>query len=234
MNKKLIIAFVIAIFLVVVGIIAFFIGRNMTQKINVIQEVDRVNDLLQEETINFDQIDVILNRTVAKGNYAEVEDSIKGYLKESVGVIKEMRDEIDDEEITNISTTQNYAKDGPDFPHTKELIKEKIAKFQELKEKYNSLLTEEKTMSYINEKGLSSKYVNFYKNELIGDLKGVNEDQTVQNSLDDMVKLLEKMEEIINFLANNRGKWTIENEVLMFESQSLVNQYNEMINNLNS
>lgn len=89
---------------------------------------------------------------------------------------------LNDEKITNISTVENYKKDGKNFKETKEYIKKTIKDLEECKNKYYDFLTEEKAMSYINNKNLDSYYIDFYKEEILKDIEEEKNDKTIEES----------------------------------------------------
>ena len=54
-------------------------------------------------------------------------------------------------------------------------------------------------MSYINNKNLDSYYVDFYKQELIGNLEK-SKDNTVEHNIDGIITILDNYNSIIDFL----------------------------------
>ena len=87
-------------------------------------------------------------------------------------------------------------------------------------------------MSYIENKGLDSYYVNLYKEEYVGDMETVNEDKTVEESINQIIELLNISEEVINFLSENSSSWNIEDNVIVFDTDELSNQYVDLINKI--
>ena len=87
-------------------------------------------------------------------------------------------------------------------------------------------------MSYIENKNLDSYYVDLYKDEFVGDIESENDDKTVENSINDIIELLDISEEVINLLANNPDSWEINGEYIEFNNNSLSEQYDELINKL--
>lgn len=87
-------------------------------------------------------------------------------------------------------------------------------------------------MSYINNKNLDSYYIDFYKDEFVKNIKTNKNDKTIENSINDVISLLQESEKVINFLIDNKSSWKIDGENISFNSNILSNQYNELINNL--
>ena len=47
-----------------------------------------------------------------------------------------------------------------------------------------------------------------------------------------IIELLNNLEEIINFLKNNKDYWHVEEESIVFDNNQLVDQYNSLIDKL--
>lgn len=142
---------------------------------------------------------------------------------------KELRERLGLHEF--IKFLQSYS-DGKDFTESKEYITNTRETLEECKAKYTEFLTEEKAMSYINDKGLDSYYTDLYKNEFIGDMSSASQDTTVQDSIDEVIGILNTSEEVLNLLSENQDSWEIDGENISFNSESLSNQYDELINSL--
>ena len=87
-------------------------------------------------------------------------------------------------------------------------------------------------MSYINDKGLDSYYTDLYKEEFVGDMENAKSDDEVENSIDDIISILNTSEEVLNLLSQNQDSWEIDGENIVFNSDSLSNQYDELVNSL--
>ena len=81
--KKIIGIAILSIIVVIIGIFTYFFISDMKQEENFKTELTEILELSNEENINLDEINKILDRTVTKGDYAEVEKSCKSYLKDS-------------------------------------------------------------------------------------------------------------------------------------------------------
>ena len=161
-----------------------------------------------------------------------MEEGFKSYLKENFDNSIEIANILNDEEMTTLLTVENYQNDGKDFTKSKEYITNTKATLEDCKNKYTEFLTEEKVMSYINDKGLDSYYIDLYKNEIVGDMSLASQDTTVQDSIDEVIEILNTSEEVLNLLSENQESWEIDGENIVFDSENLSNQYNELINSL--
>ena len=78
---------------------------------------------------------------------------------------------------------------------------------------------------------LDEYYTNLYKQYALGDNISQTESarDEILKSLNDFKSLIENEEETIDFLVKNKGSWEVENDQLTFHSESLSNQYNDII-----
>lgn len=232
MKKKalIIIGVVVAI---IVGIITYFVVTDLNQEEKLRTELTEISNLVAVyENIDMDKVNKKLDTIITTGNYAIVERAFKDYLKDNFNNSIEMANLLNDERITKSLTVENYKEDGKDFKNTKAYLSETINKLENCKNKYYEFLTEEKAMSYINNKNLDSYYIDFYKDEFVKDIETDKDDKTIENSISDVISLLQNSEKVINFLVNNKDSWEIDGENISFNSDVLSNQYNELINNL--
>ena len=231
MKKKILIVLLIIIVIALVGV-GYFVFTDMMQEDKLKTELSELNDLVNAENIDMDAINEKLDRRITTGDYEKVEDAYKSYLRDNFDNSIQIANILNDEKITTLLTVENYESDGKDFTESKEYITNTRTTLEECKNKYTEFLTEEKAMSYINDKGLDSYYTDLYKNEFIGDMSSASQDTTVQDSIDEVIGILNTSEEVLNLLSENQDSWEIDGENISFNSESLSNQYDELINSL--
>ena len=206
--------------------------RNIINEDKLKTELSELQQLVSTENIDIDAVNSRLDRTVTTGDYAVVENAFKSYLRESFDNSIQIAEILNDEKLTTLLTVENYESDGKDFTESKEYINTTRTKLEDCKNKYTEFFTEDKAMSYINGKGLDSYYTDLYRNELMGDMDLASQDTTVQDSIDEVISILNTSEEVLNLLSENQGAWEIEGENIVFNSDSLSNEYDELINSL--
>ena len=231
MKKKILIVLLIIIVIALVGV-GYFVFTDMMQEDKLKTELSELNDLVNAENINMDAVNEKLDRRITTGDYEKVEDAYKSYLRDNFDNSIQIANILNDEKITTLLTVENYESDGKDFTESKEYITNTRETLEECKAKYTEFLTEEKAMSYINDKGLDSYYTDLYKNEFIGDMSSASQDTTVQNSIDEVITILNTSEEVLNLLSENQNSWEIDGENISFNSESLSNQYDELVKSL--
>ena len=231
MKKKILIVLLIIIVIALVGV-GYFVFTDMEQEEKLKTELSELNDLVNAENIDMDAINEKLDRRITTGDYEKVEDAYKSYLRDNFDNSIQIANILNDEKITTLLTVENYESDGKDFTESKEYITNTRETLEECKAKYTEFLTEEKAMSYINDKGLDSYYTDLYKNEFIGDMSTAAQDTTVQTSIDEVITILNTSEEVLNLLSENQNNWEIDEENISFNNESLSNQYDELVNSL--
>lgn len=229
MKKKIVI--IIAIILIlIIGTIAYFVISDLKQEEKLRTEMDEVYSLMGSENIDYSQIEERLNGVVTKGDYATIEKALKNFLSDSVENNTRIYEILADERIVNNLTPENYRTDGPEFVQTKEYLANTIKELQECKEKYANYLTEENIMSYISDKNIDTYYIDLYKNEITGETE--DEENTVVDDIDETLEILNITQEVINFLAENKNSWYIENDNIYFNSEDMSNKYIELISKI--
>lgn len=230
--KKKILIIVGIIILIVIGVIAYFVITDLQQEDKLTAELQEISNLVNSQNIDIDQINERLDRTVTRGDYAVVEQSFKQYLKDNFDVSMKIADILNDEKLTTILTADNYKQDGKDFVETKNYISTTRDQLETYKTEYKDFFTEEKVMSYINDKNLDSYYTDLYKQELVGDIESDNETEVVESAVNDVIGILDIYEEVINFLVDNQNSWNVQDDTIEFTSEGLQNQYNSLIDKL--
>ena len=229
MKKKIVI--IIAIILIlIIGTIAYFVISDLKQEEKLRTEMDEVYSLMGSENIDYSQIEERLNGVVTKGDYATIEKALKNFLSDSVENNTRIYEILADERIVNNLTPENYRTDGPEFVQTKEYLANTIKELQECKEKYANYLTEENIMSYISDKNIDTYYIDLYKNEITGETE--DEENTVVDDIDETLEILNITQEVINFLAEIKNSWYIENDNIYFNSEDMSNKYIELISKI--
>ena len=231
MKKKVLIVLLIIIVIALVGV-GYFVFTDIQQEEKLKTELSELNDLVNAENIDMDAVNEKLERRITTGDYEKVEDAYKSYLRDNFDNSIQIANNLNDEKITTLLTVENYESDGKDFIESKEYITNTRTTLEECKNKYTEFLTEEKAMSYINDKGLDSYYTDLYKNEFIGDMSLASKDTTVQDSIDEVITILNTSEEVLNLLSENQDSWEIDGENISFNNESLSNEYDELINSL--
>ena len=161
--KKTVIWIVIAILLVIIVGIGILVFKDFKQEDILRQEMLEFENLTRAENIDLDQIDQRIRELKTTGDYGVLEKAMKEYLSDVVNVSVNISNILNDEKIVNALTPENYTEDGPDFVETKQFLEQSKNNLEKYKNEVLELLTNEKAMSYIENKNLDEYYIDLYK-----------------------------------------------------------------------
>ena len=223
-NIKLI-GTIIGIIVIILCILGYMLIKDLKQE-----------DILRAEVQNLSKKDFTTDRyntsIKTRGDYAVVEKTIKEYLDEYATDLQSLSDITKDEKIKSILSADNYQKDGPDFNSTKKYLQNTKADFNTKINSLTSKTSEEEIMQKIEDKKLDKYYVDLYKELMLSE----SADTDFKKSLESLKELSETInnildteEAVIDLLISEKGKWTIEEGKIVFQSTDALNRYNELI-----
>ena len=230
--KKKVLIFIGIITLIIIGLLSYFVISDLMVENKLKNEIYEINEMSNADTIDTDAIYKRLNKIVTKNDYAKVEKAFKQYLKDTFDNILRISEILEDERLVTLLTADNYKKDGKDFVESKKYINETKEELEKCKEKYNDFFKEEKAMSYIYEYDLDTYYIDLYKNEFVGDIEYYGKDKTVENSINEVIELLNISSEILNFLSDNKVSWNLDGENIVFNNDILSSEYDSLLDKL--
>lgn len=173
MKKKIFIGIGVVLALIVITI-GYFVVTDLNQESKLENELIEISDMVNSDDVDIDAVYDRLNSTVTTGDYKVVEVAFKTYLKDNFDNTLKIVEILEDEQLVNILTPENYLNDGKDFIKTKEYITTTKTNLEKYKQSYIEFFTEEKAMSYIKDKGLDDYYIDLYKDSYVEHLVKVN------------------------------------------------------------
>ena len=231
--KKAIIGVIIAIVLVAIVGIGILVVNDFKQEDILRQEMLEFENLTRAENIDFDKIDQKIREIKTTGDYGVLEKAMKDYLADVVNATVSIADVLNDEKIVNALTPENYMEDGPDFVQTKQFLEEAKGEIEKNKTEVLKLLSNEGAMSYIENKNLDQYYIDLYKEIALSEDTAIEEDNAeLEDSLNEVARILDIETQVINFLSENKNGWEIQDQNIVFNNEALQNQYNEYISQL--
>lgn len=234
MKKGAIIGIVVGVIvLVLVAVGGYMFYNDSMQKAKIMETFAEIEELTKSGDFEMEQLEEKTNTIVSSGKYADVEKAAKNYAHDLFSKAFEMKSLLQDEKMAQLLTASNYEADGPEFVETKKYISETKQKLQDGKTEMLAFIEEDKINSYIEAETNDSYSIDLYRQLLSEDIEmPESEKKELETSIDKVVSMLETEEEIINFLVENNGKWRVQGEQVLFESNSLVTQYNGYLNKL--
>lgn len=228
MKKKIFIGIgiFVGIILVLIGVL---VGKDLKQESNLKKELNEISEMVSDPDGDFKEISRRLNTTVTTGDYQKIEKAAKKYFTDILDNLIDIVTVLNDERITNILTVDNYVNDGKEFLTTRKYIKDTKEKLITGRDSYYELFTEEKVMTYLDGLTIDDYYRDFYRNEIIGDIENEKNDKTVEKAINQIIDMLDDSEKIINFLVENKNAWEVEGDTIVFDTNELVDQYNNLL-----
>ena len=212
-NKKIIIIAAVVVIIVAIVAVAGTFVNDYAQRVIIGQEIEKVNKT--------GEVDKEIKST---GKYADVEKVLKDYITDYQNIAKEIANEFQNEKFATILAASNYKEDGPEFVNSKKLINDVKQKGEETKTKLAEMVTTEYKEKRADENGLTGKY----KQLFIDSIKLEQELETVNATIDNVNNYLAKVDDVFNFLKENKGNWEVKNNVVQFNSTSLLTKYNSL------
>ena len=235
--KKSIKIIITLIVIIIISIIAMFVTKiinDLKQEENLVNELNSLFALLEEDIFRYDEIDKKLSQTVTTGDYNTLEVSIKSYMSDIVSTIKKLESLGNDEDLNNVLTIKNFESDGPKFSKTTKILNKANKDLDDIYSKINAYFSEEGAMSYIENKGLDSYYIELYKEYMFenDEINIINEKNEIIDNLDKIKEILDIEEKMIKYLITNKQNWRIEDDTLVFNSKKLSDTYNKYVDEL--
>ena len=235
MNKSFKI-FLNIVIIAAVGLVAFLVIRNFMTDGKVQREIKEIYDLIynsDEETYDLETIYTKLDDVVSNDGYAIVEIVAKDYLSDVFDKILELEDIINDERMNNVLTVTNYKEDGPNFTDTINYLDETKQKVLNLKASMLGDLEVNTIMLYIINEDLEESYIDLYGTLEFAKESNINKNkENIESAVDSFVSQIEGMENVIDFLIENKNEWEINDDMIVFDDTSLSNEYNDMISSI--
>ncbi|MCI8760451.1 MAG: hypothetical protein HFJ34_04950 [Clostridia bacterium] len=234
MKKGAIIGIVIGlVVLVIVGVGGYMFFNDATQKAKILETFGEIEELTKSGDFEIAQLEEKTSTIVSSGKYANVEKAAKNYAHDLFSKAFEMKSLLEDQKMAQLLTASNYETDGPEFVETKKYITETKQKLQDGKTQMLGFVEEDKINSYIEAETNDSYSIDLYRQLLAEDIEmPESEKKGLETSIDKVISMLEIEEEVINFLVENKGKWRVQGGQILFETNSLVTQYNGFLTKL--
>ena len=187
-----------------------------------------VNELASKNVVSTNFNDEKIDTT---GEYKIVAETIKEFLVKYSAQMKEVQNDLQQQQaiVSTLLNESNYTNDAPNFENSLKTLSDAKIKFDTDIGNIKLLTSEESIMKLIENKKLSSEYVELYKKyffsestlkEMIAKDSSIllNTKNTVDNTYDVMAN-------IFTFLVTNQGKWEVSNGNVVFGDFSLMAQF---------
>ena len=133
------------------------------------------------------------------------------------------------EKFTTILSADNYKNDGPDFVESKKLIADTRAKGEEVKTRLAEMVSNEYKQKRADDNGLTGKY----KDLFVDSIQFEQELKQVDSTIDSVNNYLAKIEDVFNYLTENKNSWKVNGGKVEFNEMSQVTKYNSLLTLVN-
>lgn len=216
-NKKIIAIVVILVIIAIAIGVGIFLNDRAQEEI-LSQEIDKINTTGEVNT-----------EIKSNGKYSDVEKALKDYVVEYQSTAKEIASQYENESFTTILSADNLKNDGPEFTESKKLIADTQKKGEEVKTKLAEMVSDQYKEKRASDIGLTGKY----KDLFIKNIQLEKELKTVNSTIDNINNYLTKIDDVFNFLIENKGTWEVKTTAVEFKQMSLVTKYNSLLTSVN-
>lgn len=189
--------------------------------------------ILKQEIVNITNKDLITDNyqieVKTTGDYAYIEEAIKTYFKKISDSSKLIDNTFNNEKLIEILSVENFQKDGPNFEESYKTLNTAREDLNNAIKTIIDLCNEEAIKNLIDKDKVEDYYYDLYL-ELMYNENDLKEMDDIKNKMVDtnneINSFLDKVEDVLDFLKQNNGKWHIEAGQLYFDNNYLVDQYN--------
>lgn len=218
---------VIVAILVLIALGGFF-GYQKYQEYLLSRETDKIGNL----DILKDQVDMKIYTT---GDYAVVEKTMKNYIADYGKISQQVITLIDDDTLKNLLTVERIEQDGKEFHDTLTYLQKKKTDIEKVMNQMITMTSDQEIMNAIKKEKVSVSYQNLYRKMMLdSDIAGALK-QEQNNLIDTKEKTLVFIDnyiKIFEFLKANGSSYMVSDGQILFQNESLYQQYQTLVNNL--
>ena len=208
MKKKITIILTI---IVVIGLLIALIFAMKKSDNEILQSEKSYLEMLVRNQ-KLDQVDKVLKRIKTKDKrYQAIEKAYKNYYSDYINNIKEIQKEISKATSKYFINYKIISAGKIEKEGLKSLIEREISKVDEVKERYKTLNQKDEMLKYAKQQGLSEEDEKTYY-KMVGGDNEIKDDDYVIKKLGSTKENFKMQENIINYLIQESGNYTI-NEV---------------------
>lgn len=203
-----------------------------------------VNRKVQEDKLLYDiekfsQQDILCNRTFSSSTvsfkYKEVEAVIEDYIDDFYKQYQKVMNYANDQELITLLSVSNYLEDGKEFNYSLEYLEKVRVDFQKDIDKLLLFCTKKGIVEFSKVSKLSGYYQEVFVSSVLNSslfVKFQNYRELFLGSQNKMNHVFNVINNTLNFLKINADSWKIENNEIQFSTEDLVNQYNDLVSNI--
>lgn len=218
---------VIVAILVLIALGGFF-GYQKYQEYLLSRETDKIGNL----DILKDQVDMEVYTT---GDYAVVEKTMKNYISNYGKISQQVITLIDDETLKNLLTVERIEQDGKEFHDTLTYLEKKKTDIENTMNQMITMTSDQEIMNAIKKEKVSVSYQNLYRKMMLDSDIATALKQEQNNLIDTKEKTIAFIDDyikIFEFLKENGSSYMVSDGQILFQNESLYQQYQSLVNSL--
>ncbi len=195
--------------------------------------------LLSRETDKIGNLDILNDKVDTKiytsGDYAIVEKTMKDYISDYGKVSQQVIALVDDDTLKNLLTVERIEQDGKEFNETLTYLNQKKTDIETVMNQMIAMTSDQEIMNAIKKTNVPVSYQNLYRKMMLdSDIAGALKQE--QNDLIDTrektIVFIDDYIKIFEFLKANGSSYMVSNGQILFQNESLYQQYQTLVNNL--
>lgn len=195
--------------------------------------------LLSRETDKIGNLDILNDKVDTKiytsGDYAIVEKTMKDYISDYGKVSQQVIALVDDDTLKNLLTVERIEQDGKEFNETLTYLNQKKTDIETVMNQMIAMTSDQEIMNAIKKTNVSVSYQNLYRKMMLdSDIAGALKQE--QNDLIDTrektIAFIDDYIKIFEFLKANDSSYMVSNGQILFQNESLYQQYQTLVNHL--
>lgn len=230
--KKIIIVLLLITIIIIITIIGINLVTSLKEQEKIENEVKEIKKHLTEHNIDPEQIKKYQEETITTKDRIVVEDAIEQYSYDLAIALSKTNKVLKDDTFKMLLTTKNYNEDAPNFIKSKAYIKNTITELERCKNEILNFTEKSKIESYIKDKKISEYNKELYIKLAQGEAINVNDAKNFENAIDELIKLLENSDKMLDLLIKAKGNWYTQGEEIIFTNQDYINEYNNIVNKI--
>ena len=226
-KKTILMILVIVAILVLIALGGFF-GYQKYQEYLLARETDKIGNL----DILKDQVDMEVYTT---GDYAVVEKTMKNYIADYGKISQQVITLIDDDTLKNLLTVERIEQDGKEFHDTLTYLQKKKTDIEKVMNQMITMTSDQEIMNAIKKEKVSVSYQNLYRKMMLDSDIATALKQEQNNLIDTKEKTIAFIDDyikIFEFLKENGSSYMVSDGQILFQNESLYQQYQSLVNSL--
>ena len=227
MGRKPVLNYILIFIIIIIAVFGIMGFMVMNRVGTITAEAEKLVDL----DIQSGEIDTTI---YSPGRYAIVESAMKNYVGNYVNNIRTLIGINSDQTLSGMLSMTNIENDGPEFTKSKMYLDSKRKQITDLQTSLINAGKEENIITFFETKGQNFFFNWIYKNQMLNNitLDFFYSEEEITSACSIVKTMLDNKEAVLDFLKENSEHWKVENESISFETDELLQKYQELVSNL--